>query len=162
MNTVPGRQQAPQMKASDADRDEVVAELSEHFQAGRLTTEELDDRTGRALSARTVGELDVLMSDLPRRPRATPVPEASSQRSGHPKAAMVAVVLAALAVLALAVGVGSGSHGAGLWVLIPIALIVVRRLRRRQFPGPDGPFPGRPGMLTGSRPNWPAEDSRRD
>jgi len=28
------------MKASDADRDEVVTALSEHLQAGRLTTEE--------------------------------------------------------------------------------------------------------------------------
>lgn len=35
------------MKASDADRDAVVAALSEHFQAGWLTSEELEERTGR-------------------------------------------------------------------------------------------------------------------
>jgi hypothetical protein len=35
--------------------DRVLAELSEHFQAGRLTAEELDERSGRALQARTVG-----------------------------------------------------------------------------------------------------------
>ena len=43
------------LRVSDADRDRAIAELSEHFQAGRLTTEELEDRTGRALQARTAG-----------------------------------------------------------------------------------------------------------
>ena len=35
------------LRVSDADRDRAIAELSEHYQAGRLTTEELEDRTGR-------------------------------------------------------------------------------------------------------------------
>jgi hypothetical protein len=42
------------MRASDADRDAVVSDLSEHFQAGRLTAGEFDDRTGQALTARTL------------------------------------------------------------------------------------------------------------
>src|ERR1700722_21000190 len=53
------------MRASDADRDAVLADLSEHFQAGRLTAEELDERTGQALAARTWGELRELLADLP-------------------------------------------------------------------------------------------------
>jgi hypothetical protein len=162
MNTVPGRQQALQMKASDADRDEVVAALSEHFQAGRLTTDELEDRTGRALSARTLGELDVLMSDLPRRPQAKPVAEGSPRRAGLATVAMIAPVLVLLAVVALVVGYGTDHHATGIWVVIPIALIVARRLGRRQFPRRGGPFSGGPGMLTGSRRNWPSEDSRPD
>ena len=40
------------MRVSDADRDQAIAELSEHYQAGRLTTEEFEDRSGRALQAR--------------------------------------------------------------------------------------------------------------
>ena len=55
------------LRVSDADRDRAIAELSEHFQAGRLTAEELEDRTGRALQARTAGELAELFTDLPRR-----------------------------------------------------------------------------------------------
>ena len=47
MNAAQDRYRLPQMRASDADRDEVVAALSEHFQTGRLTREELDERTGR-------------------------------------------------------------------------------------------------------------------
>jgi hypothetical protein len=56
---------AGEMRASDADRDLALAELSEHFQTGRLTQEEFDDRTGRALQARTGQELTELFTDLP-------------------------------------------------------------------------------------------------
>ena len=38
---------------------------------GRLTTEELEDRTGRALRARTAADLAALFTDLPR-PRQVP------------------------------------------------------------------------------------------
>jgi hypothetical protein len=55
------------LRVSDADRDRAIAELSEHYQAGRLTTEELEDRTGRALAARTSADLAALFTDLPRR-----------------------------------------------------------------------------------------------
>src|SRR5579862_8607937 len=54
-----------EMRASDADRDAVLSALSEHFQAGRLTADELDERTGQALAARTWGELKALLADLP-------------------------------------------------------------------------------------------------
>jgi hypothetical protein len=140
MNTAQGRQRPPQMKASDADRDEVITTLSEHFQVGRLTTEELEDRTGHALSARTLGELDALTTDLPPRRPATPAPEANPQRRGHPEFAAIAAVLAVLAVVALVVGVRTDHHGLDIWVVVPIALIVVRRLGRRQRPGPSWPL----------------------
>ena len=55
------------LRVSDADRDRAIAELSEHYQAGRLTTEEFEDRTGRALQARTTDDLAALFTDLPRR-----------------------------------------------------------------------------------------------
>jgi hypothetical protein len=54
-----------EMRASDADRDLALAELSEHFQTGRLTQEEFDERSGRALQARTGRELSELFADLP-------------------------------------------------------------------------------------------------
>jgi Domain of unknown function (DUF1707) len=55
----------PRIRASDADRDRVAALLREHHAAGRLTAEEFHDRMDRALEARTLGELDELMADLP-------------------------------------------------------------------------------------------------
>jgi Domain of unknown function (DUF1707) len=55
----------PRIRASDADRDRVTSMLREHHAAGRLTAEEFHDRMDRALEARTLGELDELMADLP-------------------------------------------------------------------------------------------------
>jgi hypothetical protein len=53
------------LRASDADRERVAGRLREHAVAGRLTTEELDERSGRAFAARRLGELDTLLADLP-------------------------------------------------------------------------------------------------
>lgn len=55
----------PRIRASDADRDRATALLREHHAAGRLTAEEFHDRMDKALDARTVGEIDELMADLP-------------------------------------------------------------------------------------------------
>jgi hypothetical protein len=53
-------------RASDADRDETATALREHYAAGRLTEEEFNERLDKAYAAKTLGELDSLMSDLPR------------------------------------------------------------------------------------------------
>jgi Domain of unknown function (DUF1707) len=53
------------MRASDADRDRAAAALREHLAAGRLTVEEFDERLDRAYAAKTLGELDEIMADLP-------------------------------------------------------------------------------------------------
>ncbi|MET8627080.1 DUF1707 domain-containing protein [Kitasatospora sp. NPDC004669] len=53
------------MRASHADRDRVVDQLSGAAGEGRLTADELDQRLEAALSARTVGELAELTADLP-------------------------------------------------------------------------------------------------
>ncbi len=52
-------------RASDADRDQTAAALREHLAAGRLTIEEFDERLDQAFAAKTLGELDALMTDLP-------------------------------------------------------------------------------------------------
>lgn len=62
------RYQPSAMRASDADRDAVLAELSAHFQAGRLTLEEFDERTSAAYASKTWGELRKLTEDLPSQP----------------------------------------------------------------------------------------------
>lgn len=53
------------LRASDADRDLVAGRLYDATVEGRLHAEELDQRLGVALSARTYGELEPLISDLP-------------------------------------------------------------------------------------------------
>jgi hypothetical protein len=56
------------MRASDLDRDAVVATLRDAYTAGRLTLEEFDERTTAAYASRTWGELRKLTEDLPAQP----------------------------------------------------------------------------------------------
>jgi len=55
----------PRIRASDADRDRTAALLREHHAAGRLTADEFQERLDKAYAAKTLGELDELLSDLP-------------------------------------------------------------------------------------------------
>ena len=54
-----------ELRASHADRDQVVELLRVAAGDGRLSPEELDDRLERALTARTYAELAALTADLP-------------------------------------------------------------------------------------------------
>lgn len=65
-------QQDRGIRVSDAERDVVVRTLGEHASVGRLTLDELEDRSSKALAAKTRGDLDALLSDLPD-PGAQPV-----------------------------------------------------------------------------------------
>ncbi|MCX4792031.1 MULTISPECIES: DUF1707 SHOCT-like domain-containing protein [unclassified Streptomyces] len=55
----------PELRASHGDRDRVVEVLRIAAGDGRLTSEELEDRVERALTAQTQGELAALVADLP-------------------------------------------------------------------------------------------------
>lgn len=127
-----------QMRASDADRDAVLAGLSEHFQAGRLTQDEFDDRAGRALAARTWGELGDLQQDLPaRNPVPAPLanaPSAAASADDQPvrpyrrrvpgPVALIGIGLAIAGVLQIAHG-----HWGFLW-LVFFGLFWLRHLVR--------------------------------
>ncbi len=76
------------LRVSDADRERVAARLREHFAQGRLSSEELDERISAALSAKTFGDLNRIMADLP---EPTPVP--SQVRRSPPWAARRAAVM---------------------------------------------------------------------
>ncbi|MFF3886088.1 DUF1707 domain-containing protein [Streptomyces sp. NPDC001914] len=56
---------SPGLRASHADRDRVVDVLRIAAGDGLLTSDELDERLEAALSARTLGELAALTTDLP-------------------------------------------------------------------------------------------------
>jgi hypothetical protein len=56
------------IRASDADREAVVATLREAYMAGRLTMDEFDERMTSAYDGRTYGDLRQLTVDLPVQP----------------------------------------------------------------------------------------------
>jgi Domain of unknown function (DUF1707) len=143
MNGVPTDHPAAQMRVSDADRDRAVSELSEHFQAGRLTSDEFDERSGLALRARTGSDLAGLFADLPRsQAPAAPTPEgpaAPVPRVSRPLvAAPVAIVLAVLVAGALS---GHNSHVVGGLIPVLVVLLVILRVGRisRRRGGPREP-----------------------
>jgi hypothetical protein len=63
------------LRASHDDRDRVVELLRVAAGDGRLTLEELDERVGAAMTARTHGELAALVSDLPAVPASAEPPK---------------------------------------------------------------------------------------
>lgn len=83
---------ALELRASDADRERVVATLREHTAAGRLTLEEFSERADLAYAAKTVAALEEVTRDLPlaaagrlsrRRRRFTGIVFGHTQRTGR-------------------------------------------------------------------------------
>ena len=78
----------PRRLASEADREQLVALLREHYALGQLDDDELDRRVGAVLSARYVDEAASAVADLPRllAPGAAAARPARRRR-GHAQAA---------------------------------------------------------------------------
>jgi hypothetical protein len=81
---VPGRFAQPGMLAAAADRERTMDVLKAAFMEGRLTKAEFDERSSRVLNARTYGDLNGLVADLPSGPggpAAMPMPYAGAYYS---------------------------------------------------------------------------------
>lgn len=134
-------------QAGDTDRDATISQLSDHFGAGRLTAEELDERSGRALSARTLGELDELMSDLPRLPEPMPEQRKLPPPRGPGVLSGLLPVGVAIAFVTSAVTIGPPHYDWFPWWIVPLAFLLVRGAVRR-LRGSSRDRPG--GWPTGS------------
>jgi Flp pilus assembly protein TadB len=128
------------LRASDADRDAVVDRLRVAAGEGRLEPEEFEQRVDHALRARTYGELEELLADLPgdggvllRRAgrRTSPAARFAAVGAGALIAVTVAVaVVAVVVVLVLAT--------AAAWIAIVLFWLVCCGLRRRLVWRPAG------------------------
>lgn len=131
------------LRVSDAERDAVADELARHLQDGRLDAAEFDERVGRAVTARTQGDLDGLLTDLPPRPAEQPP---ARRRGGWPLP--LAPVMLFVIFIAVAGAAGHDGHAPdgrpGPWAfwwllwLVPIAIFTARRWLRGR-----GPLTGR-------------------
>src|SRR5262245_41516626 len=101
--------QPPSIRASDEDRQRIVDLLAGHHVAGRLDQAEFAERMESAYAAKTLGDLDRLMRDLPRA-EAKPAPKAAAPPNGSVRAAFASWLSTAILVLViwLAVSVASG------------------------------------------------------
>ena len=79
-----GAGRSPALRVSDRERDAVVQRVQAAFAEGRLDDTEFDERMRAALTARTRGDLDVLLTDLPAETAAPgPAPAAAGRGPGR-------------------------------------------------------------------------------
>jgi hypothetical protein len=97
--------QAIDVRAADADRERVVAELQRHSSAGRLSMDEFSERTAAVYRSRTMNELASLTADLP--PEGPPGPRSGQ---GSARGLVIALVLSVVAVALLGL-VAAGHAG---------------------------------------------------
>jgi Flp pilus assembly protein TadB len=128
-----------ELRASDADRDAVIDRLREALGEGRLESDELEQRVDGALRARTYGQLEELLADLPvdgrvfwRRAgsRTNSVARTALLGAGLLFALILAFVLVALVVMLVLAA-------AAWWIAIVLFWLVCRGSRRRLVPGPS-------------------------
>src|ERR1700744_421989 len=89
----PGQPGALSERVADADRDRAVTELRESVVEGRLTLDEFSERVGSALQAKTRGDLQAVLADLPQaRQNTERLPEQSTVVSRKKRRWYVAVM----------------------------------------------------------------------
>jgi hypothetical protein len=106
------------LRASDADRDQIVERLRKASAEGRLAAHELETRVTTALRARTYAELDATVSDLPGTGRVSPPSAASWAMStvrAHP-ALLVLVIPAGMVVAATLIALTT------IWAMVMVAM----------------------------------------
>jgi hypothetical protein len=127
------------LRVADADREQLIEELREHAGAGRLTSEELEERIGGAYSASTRGQLDALRADLP--VSSTSVKLALIKRKGQLRRRLLQEAGGSVGMSALSVGVWLASGPSGDfwpgWVIGVTLLPVVRDAWRLLGPASD-------------------------
>jgi uncharacterized protein DUF1707 len=109
------------LRAADTDRAATAALLERHYTAGRLETQEFEERVGRSYAAKTMGELHDVVVDLPRISALASEPDSGRARH-YPVGRLVMVVPLVLALAAVA-GL-TGAHV--MWLVWPPAFFILR------------------------------------
>lgn len=136
--------EVPDVRVSDAEREQVADRLRDAAGEGRLDPHELDERLGRAYAARTRAELSPLTADLPPAPVAAPGPAPLSAERRPLANKLVGLAIPNVICIAVWAATGAGSFWP-IWVLLGTGIaalsIVVGHLKGE--PGDDDrPGPG--------------------
>lgn len=142
MNTATREFPAGNLRVSDADRDRALGELSEAFQAGRITAGEFNQRSELALSASTGEELTVLLADLPPgRDQADSAAQAHRQLTARIVAGASGAAATSLAAVAVTNALSRGAQGPDLYKREVARAILARMGLKVPLP-PALPAPG--------------------
>jgi hypothetical protein len=127
------------IRASDEDREALIDDLRDHAVAGRLSTEELEERLQATYAARTTAELDALRRDLPATSRHTALSHAA-RRSGLQRRMLQETGGSfGLFLVCTLIWVASGASGQfwPVWVLLLTVLSLFRTGWSLYGPAPD-------------------------
>jgi hypothetical protein len=174
------------LRASHADREQVIETLKDAFVQGRLTKDEFDSRVSHVLASRTYADLATLTADLPAGPPpakrsrqpvpARPRPENSTVRNGVRVIAVTTVLTGGVWAGALFSNTNNQVVGAlatsftflwlGIVLVIGAIMIESRRQQRSggQLPptrGRDGQGPKRAISADPPGPLWPGDHRGR-
>jgi hypothetical protein len=130
------------LRVSDQERDRAAQELREHFAAGRITEDELNERVQAVYTARTQQQLKSLLSDLPSLPASPQQVKAElAQRRSQLQRRLLQEAGGAATpfVICVVIWVASGAQGGfwPIWVAIPLILMLVRNGWRLYGPSPE-------------------------
>jgi hypothetical protein len=121
------------LRASDADRELVVSRLHRAATEGRIAADELEQRVSTALKARTYGELEATVADLPgpRPRRNTP-----AKHNGHWVVSTVRAnpFLLLFAIPVLAVTFAMLVAATIVWAVMMVVVLVLGRPHRVRGP----------------------------
>ncbi len=145
------------LRASHADREQVIDTLKAAFVQGRLSKDELDMRVGQALASRTYADLDMVSADIPAGVVAAPPLAPARAQAWKPITTRVKVVAWSAWVIPLAGLLAAGN--VTLFVLSAFALIVAAAVawgvtvetweqRRSRGQLPQAPPPGASGQAS--------------
>lgn len=125
--TTPGMASPPvpttPVRIGDAERDQAVSDLGDHFAAGRLTREEFDERADQAMQARFSTDLEPLFVDLPKPAPAQSAAETAQVRPGGPPPWAYAMWLLPFVLVAAIAGSILLHAPFVLWVLVWIVVM---------------------------------------
>jgi hypothetical protein len=115
----------PDLLVADADRARAADELREHYDTGRLTVEEFESRLEEVNGARTAGDLEQALRQLP---RGAPSPSLRPRDVRWRSLALQYGVVNVICILVWAAG-GGGDFWPK-WVLVGTLALYLRRAAR--------------------------------
>jgi hypothetical protein len=162
------------LRASHADREQVIEVLKAAYVQGRLTKDELDARVGQAFAARTYGELAAVTADLPRGLTiAPPLRQPARARTRPPVSKVVAgaaLIIPPPAMVAAAFITGSDPVGKVAiltvlvffmaWIAAGMQLVANWHDNRSRSRGQLPPRPAQPGQALGREQDGKPGDNR--
>src|SRR6201995_4624107 len=128
-----GQSQAD-LRVSDADRQSVADQLSQHFADGRLDQAEVDERLSQAMNAKTYRDLDGLLTDLPATATGggPGLPPAGGTVTGRATGSVPQRrIMRPLGFIALSIASHAVAWAFGGWVWIALIVLIVMAFAKR-------------------------------